>query len=140
MIPDIEKVLAEYLRGRDEFTSRVVGKTPSSKSPGGVSLSWVRLTVLDAPQAEGSTADRLVPFYVQFDCYAGADKEGEQHGQPEASLIARTVRALLVEMPDHSHSEAVVTAARINGMTRVPDAGFEPARERIILTATVWAR
>lgn len=129
MIPDIEKVVAYYLRESDDFDSRVVGKTPDS-----IADSWVRLTVLDAPQSPGSSTDYSVAFYLQFDCYAGATG-----GQPEASELARTVRSLLMDIADADHSGAIVSGARVNGYARIPDTGLEPARERFVLTATVWA-
>lgn len=129
MIPDVEKVVAKYLRAADSFNSRVVGKTPDS-----VTDSWVRLTVLDGGQEPGSTADRNVAFFLQLDCYAGASG-----GQPEASTLARTVRSLLTTIGETDHADAVVSGGRITGYARIPDTGLEPARERFILTATVWA-
>lgn len=129
MIPDIEKVVAKYLRAAAGFNSRVVGKTPDS-----ITDSWVRLTVLDGGQDPGSSADRNVAFLIQLDCYAGASG-----GQPEASTLARTVRSLIATIDTASHADAIVSGARITGYARIPDTGLEPARERFVLTATVWA-
>lgn len=128
MIADIEKIVAGYLRDAPELGSRVVGKTPSDLTD-----SWVRLTVINAPQDARSQADHLITFNLQLDCYAGSSG-----GQPEASLLARTVRELLIAIPG-TYEETVVSGARITSMARIPDTGLEPARERFILTATVWA-
>ena len=126
MIPDVEKVITAYLEPHlTALGAKVRGRTPSNTA-----AAWVRVTILDAP---ASFPDHLVDALVQFDCYAG--KEG---GQEEASLLARTVRAAIVDMPNASHSGAVVTGAAIVGYLRNPDTMFEPARDRYIITATVW--
>lgn len=136
MIVDGEKVISRYLRGRLEAdedagiaATRVVGKTPSD-----LAAAWVRITELDAPQDPSSQFDHLVAFYLQLDCYASATG-----GQPQAKLLARTVRAALLDAPAASHTDCVVTSARVNGFSRVPDTGIEPARERVIITATIHA-
>lgn len=126
MIPDIEKVLTTYLRPKvSPLGATVRGRTPSNSAKG-----WVRLTVLDAP---GSYPDHLVDALVQLDCYAS--KEG---GQEDASILARTVRQALIDLPNNEHADAVVTGCAIVGYLRNPDTFFEPARDRYILTATVW--
>jgi hypothetical protein len=131
LIVDGEKLVSNYLRHRTDVTAlqtRIVGKTPNDTD-----RSWVRVTQLDAAQGQQDIADHLVEFYFQLDCFAG--REG---GQPEASLLARTIRAALTEIPAE-HSEGIATGARINGSARIPDTDFEPARERFTITATVWA-
>ena len=126
-IPDAEKIVSNYLR--TEVGERVVGKTPSS-----IADPWIRVTQLDAREPTGSRADHLIQFYLQFDCYAGA--EG---GQPEATALGRDVRKALVEMKDATHADAVVTGADIRSHARIPDAKFEKTRERIIITAHIYA-
>lgn len=131
LIPDAEKVTSYYLRQHPAVVAldaRIVGKTPSSTA-----APWVRVTQLDASQDDTSQFDHLVEFYLQLDCYAGATG-----GQPEASLLARTVRAAVIDMPGE-HDDCIVTRARISGAARVPDQALEPARERVIVTAIVTA-
>lgn len=125
MIPDIEKVVGKYLR--DTFDLRVVGKTPKDTDE-----SWIRLTQLGGGQT--SEADHLVPFLVQLDCYAGTDG-----GQPEAILLARTAREALRDIHLASHSDGTVTGSIVVDQARIPDDDFEPARERVAITANVWA-
>lgn len=130
LILDGEKLVSQLLRVHANvaaLNTRIVGKTPTQTAS-----SWVRLTQLDARNAPGSRAEHLIDYLFQADCYAGADG-----GQPEASLLGRTIRAALHEMAGFSNAEAVVTSVRFNGMVRIPDTEFEPARERVILTATV---
>lgn len=133
MIPDVEKLTADYLRtapGIEALGARVVGKTPEK-----LSTPWIKLVQIDATNAAVSPPERLIEFALQLDCYAGSSG-----GQPEATLLARTARAALVSMPDASHDGAVVTSVRFSGMIRLPDADFEKARERVVLDVSVWAR
>lgn len=134
-IPDGEKIAGAHLRTHADVVAlgtRIVGETPDS-----IEDSWVRLTQINAPSDPGSRADYLVTFSFQLDCYASkAGLDGSP--QKEASLIARTVRAVLIEMPAASHSGAVVSRVQITSDGRVPDTQLEPARERRIITANVW--
>lgn len=134
-IPDGEKIVGTFLRGHEDVVAlgtRIVGETPSS-----VEDSWVRLTQLDAPSDPRSSVDHLVAFYFQIDCYAShVGISGSQ--QREVALLASTVRAVLMAMPSAAHSGAVVSRVRINGDSRQPDTQLEDARERRIITATVY--
>ena len=133
LAPDIEKVVFEYLRDHADIAplnTRVVGKTPDDTA-----ASWARVTQLDASQTD--QADHLSDFLLQIDCYPSATGlDGSQ--QKEVSLLARTVRAAMRDMPG-IRSGTVVTGVRVTGDARVPDTDFEPARERRILTIQVWA-
>lgn len=127
LIPDGEKVVADYLREHPDLDVRVVSKTPEDTAQ-----PWIRITQLDGPSK--LHPEHLVPFWLQYDCYAGATG-----GKPEASLIARQARAALAVINKANHAGAVVTGAEITGDARIPDTEFEPARERRVLTATVYA-
>lgn len=132
MIPDGEKLISRYLREYEALDAkdvRVVGKPPSDteKSP------WIRVTVLDAPSS--LQPDHLVPFYFQLDVYAT-----EEGGQPEAVQTALVVREALGELNrGASLPDGVVVGVALNGFARIPDTEFEPARERMMLTTTVYA-
>lgn len=125
MIPDAEAVIGDHLRSELDDVA-VVGRTPRDTSE-----PWVRVTMLDGPAA-GAEADHLLAAYVQLDCYAGA-----AGGQAEAVTIGRGAREALRTIKG-VHGSTVVTGARIEGHSRVPDEAMEPTRERVILTATVW--
>lgn len=122
-IPDLERIASDHLRAR---SVRAVGKTPDVRD-----AAWVRVTQLDASQ--NGSPDHLVSFLLQFDCYAG-----ETGGQPEAVQLGRTVRALLGDLPG-VHGTDVVTGVEITTHARVADTDLEPARERVIVTAEIWA-
>lgn len=130
LIPDAEKIVSRYLRVHPDVSTlgaRIVGKSPDRRD-----TPWVRITQLDASNEPRSRVEHLISFLLQFDCYAGRDG-----GQPEASMLARTVRAALHAMPDARHEEAVVTQVTFTSMIRNPDLDIEPARERVILGAIV---
>ncbi len=129
MIPDPEAVLTTYLTD----VAGALGGTVRGKTPKDTTDPWVRLTLLDAPSTDGGEADHLIAAYLQLDCYAGSDG-----GHAAASLLARTVREALVTITDGDHGDVVVTGAKLGGYQRLPDTDFEPARERYVLSATVW--
>lgn len=128
---DAERLVADYLRDDDEVAAiagrRVVGKSPSDTVP-----AWVRLVQLD--ESHDDVSDYSSGHYLQLDCYAGRDG-----GQPEAAALGRAVRSALVRMPGLSNEHGIVTGVQVNGHGRIPDVDFEEARERVIVTATVWA-
>lgn len=140
LIPDFEKAVSGVLRTHSAITAlgaRVVASPPDD---GNRDTPWVRVTRLDASPSSTDVADHLISALMQFDCYAGAGDSSEGGGQPEANLLGRTVRAVLGDIASHSVDDVVFTGARITGDARIPDSspGFEPARERVIITALVW--
>lgn len=135
MIADLEKITSNYLRTHPTVTplgTRLVGKTPTQDS-GGTTGSWVRVTQLDARDQTRGAPDHLIAYLLQFDCYAGSTG-----GQPEATSLARTVRAALAAMPG-TRDTVVVTSVRFTGHIRLPDTDFSPSRERVVLTAEIRA-
>lgn len=138
LIPDGEQIVIVYLDDHPDISAlgaRVAGKTPSSQA-----APWVRLTQIDATRI--GPIDYLTEFYFQLDCYAGAQAQQEHRAQAEASLLARTVRGALAVMHQTTHDGAVVSGIPdVSSGPRLPDGeGFEPARERVILTATIHMR
>lgn len=138
LIPDVEKLLGDYLRDHPTIVAlgaRVAGTVPSNtRSP------WVKVTQIDGTPSPGHRGDHLIDYLVQFDCYAGATATESHNGQAEASTLARTVRAALNGLD----SGAVLDTAAVSGVTftsmsRLPDTAFEPVRERYVLDAQVWA-
>lgn len=128
LIPDSERLVYDYLSAHGSVSAlgtRFVGRTPRATG-----APWVRITLLDARQAARPT-DHLTDFLLQFDIYAGSQAQVVTH--------ANTIRAALLDMQGGIHSGSVVTDVRFAGMFRTPDTDFEPARERVILTASVFA-
>jgi len=133
LTPDIEAVIRDYLLGVPEVEA-IVGDRVALKTPEATGEPWVRVFQLEAPRAGKSPADYLIAYYVQLDCYSGTDGE-----LADATLLQRTVRAALTEMPESDHEGAVVTGTRIHRARRFPDRDFTPPADRYMLTATIWA-
>lgn len=129
LTPNSERVIADYLREHEDvaaITSSVVSETPKKTD-----TPWIRYTQLNKRDI-ARPVDYALEAYFQLDCYAG-----RTGGQPEASLLARTVRAALVAMPDSEDVDgAVVSDVEIRGDSRLPDPQMD-SRERFILTFTV---
>lgn len=141
MIADIEKLVSDFLRAHPAagaLGTRYVGKTPSQDT-GGTTAPWVKVTRLNAPNATGAPVEHLIRYLVQLDVYAGEDVPGETHGQPEANQHATVIRAALHDDLPGQHGGAVVTAVRFTGDARLPDSAFQPPRERVVLSAQIWA-
>lgn len=132
--PDIEKLVAAYLLGHEQIEAlvedRVGGRHPESTAG-----PWIKFA-----QIGDSSPTRtlwVTETNLQLDAYGGDDLD---LAQAEASLLARTARAVLNDLPDIEHEDAVVSRVSFFGPRRVPDPGWEPARERYILDFTVAAR
>lgn len=133
MIPDAERIVSDYLRSHAAVAAldtRVVSKTPGDDA-GGTAQSWVRVTQLDAQNSPQSRPEHLIDYLLQIDSYAGKDG-----GKPEASLLNRTVRAALDDMPG-VHDGVVVTSVKFTNNARLPDSDFKEPRERYVLTTSI---
>lgn len=134
MHPDLAVLLVTYLAARADVTAitdRIGTRTPETTSE-----PWVRITLLPEVTHPSSRALHLTHALVQLDCYGGADRDTSED---EASLLARTVRVALHEMPDATHTGAVITAVADLSMHQAADPDLEPARDRFILQATITA-
>jgi hypothetical protein len=130
---DAKAIVRSYLLEQPSVQSlqaRVVGKTPESTAK-----PWVRITLIDPQNATGiNRIEHLVSYYLQFDCYAGADG-----GEPEAFELAKAVRSALIEdLPGSVLEEAVVTGAIAVSMHPMPDTDLDDARGRFILDVEIY--
>jgi len=136
-ILDMAAITCEYLRDYSGVAA-LVGERVATRSPAPDDLDepWVRVTPLDPENVTGtSRVEWLVSYYLQIDCYAGAENRFHE----EAFDLARTVRAALVDMPGAFLEEAVVTDIGFASMPPRPDTDLTPARERFILDAEIYA-
>lgn len=132
VIPDAEMLVGDWLRTHPDIgalDARVAGKTPSS-----MGKPWIRVTQLGVPRAH---REHLLTFALQLDCYAGKDATDLHTGQAQASLLARTARAVLMAQAGVTRDGVVISHVRVTGHPRVPDTTLEPARERMILTVEI---
>lgn len=138
--PYMLKVVSDFLRGRLDGV-RVVSDPPAEDRR---SDAWVQVTQVNVSGNSNDRADKVKEYLMSFSCYAGIDG-----GKPEAERLARTVWALLrAEMPgdvydaptDEDDDVAVSYVSRGSGPLSLPDSdGFEPARDRFIVDAVIYA-
>lgn len=132
VIADAEALIGAWLREHDDIAAldaRVAGQTPNS-----LTRPWIRVTQLAAPDESAGT-EHLIDYMVQLDCYAGSDATNGHTGQAEATLLARTARAVLKATEGSTVDGVVVTRVKFSTHMRAPDTAMEPARERVILVA-----
>ena len=125
MIVDSERMVGDFLRDRPDIDAHVLTLPPEATED-----SWVMITQLGASQTD--VPDHLVAFFLQFDCYAG-----RTGGPKEANDLGRTIRAALRDL-NGTQTGGVVSGVQIVEDRRLPDQTFEPARQRRILSATLW--
>ena len=132
VIPDAPAIVGSQLRGHPDvmaLDTRVAGQIPKS-----FTKPWVKITQLDATNVTGGRPEHLINFYLQFDCYAGAQAD---NAQEQASRLGRTIRAVLHDLTEQDIDGVVVTHVAFTSDARIPDEAFEPARERVVLDAEV---
>lgn len=130
LIPDAPAIIGVRLREHPaviQLGARVAGQIPKS-----FTQPWVKVTQLDALNVTGGRPEHLISFLLQFDCYAGSAAD---NAQEQASLLGRTIRAVLHDLADQSIDGVVVTEVTFTSDARIPDEAFEPARERVVLDA-----
>lgn len=130
-----EAIVGSYLRDHADVKAlgaRVVGEPPGD---GERDTLWVQIVQQDASnRTRINRVEHLVAYWLQLDCYAGASG-----GQAEARSLMATVRAALVTLPSATLEDAVVTDVEILSNPRIPDRDMEPARQRYIIDAEVYA-
>ena len=134
LIPDLEALAGNVLRNHDAIIgldARVAGRIPKS-----FTKPWIRVTQLDALKEPNSPIDHLISYLVQIDVWAGSETD---HGQAEASLLARTARAVLMGLRGQVIDGVVIARVETRSMARIPDLDFDPPRERYLLSVEIWA-
>lgn len=130
LLPDVEKLVSVYLRAHTAVTAlvaqRVYTVIPNSAD---AEEPLVRLTQFNSLDAIPNVP-HLDAAFLQVDAYGGP--------KAVASLIGRTVRAALADLPG-THDEGIVTGVRTAGWAYDPDGDFPTARPRFRFDLTVWA-
>jgi hypothetical protein len=135
LLLDAVAIVGDYLRVHP-VVSGLVGDRVSHRSPDEESRdeAWVRITQLDAANVTGNRqVEHLVSYYLQIDCYAGADNR-----YAEAFDLVAAVRAALVAITQAELDGAVATDVAFASMPSQPDGDLKPARERQILDAEIF--
>jgi hypothetical protein len=131
MIPDAEGIVVGYLNG--DATVTALGARAGTAAPREFTDARVLVRLLDAADRSFGM-EHLINHLFDFHCYASSVRDG---ASIESSLLARTVRAALVALRDTTRDDVTITDVRIVGSTRRPDTDFDPARERVILSAEI---
>jgi hypothetical protein len=130
VIVPMEKVLRTYLN------TQGLGVKVAGENPKDTEQAWVKITQLDDRAVGVPDADYFHNHHVQLDCYASVNGTA---GQDEARELYLATRAALVAMKDVDLDDAVVTAVRFGACPRVPDEAFNPARQRYVIDAHIYA-
>lgn len=126
MIPDAEAVINSYLA--EVLDVEAIG----TSTPTDLSRPWVRTVLINGPKEGKSTPVHLIPFHMQFDCFAG---EG-RNKRAEASDLARELWSAL-EGLEGTREGGTITGVGFLGIKPMPDTSIDPQRERFVVEATV---
>lgn len=131
MHPDPEALVIAYLAAHPDVAA--LTDEISTHTPPSTHAPWVRVSLIDETADGDSRALHLMAAFMQFDCYGSDDRVVQQS---EASLLGRTVREALNDMPG-AYDGAIVTAVTDLSARRLADTAHAPAWERWIVSATV---
>ena len=120
LLPDVEATAVAYLRAHSAVAA-IVGTRVSTELPSTPTFPLLTVRLVTGTEVIRTHLDEQT---VQVDAW-GADKAG-------ASLLARTARAALLDVPgDASLSRGVVTGARtVRALAWMPDDTVSPPRPR----------
>lgn len=129
LLPDIERLLSQFLRDQDEIDTLVDDRvyTALPKDP-----TWPLLLVRRVAGAPRLSRPLHVDApIVQLDAYA--DTKAAAH-----ELMA-TARAVIAERVEGTHALGVVSGVTFGSMSWLPDPSYTPARPRFVgdMTLTV---
>jgi len=128
-------LLRSYLLEDEAVTAITTQIAHSSPAESDRVRPWVRITQLDARnETRDERIEHLVNYYMQLDCYAGANNRFT-----EAEDLNRAVRAALVRMPEHTLEGVVVSSVVVASNPAPADTDLTPARQRFILEVEILA-
>jgi hypothetical protein len=118
VLPSIERLVVEYLRGSADVQA-LVNQRVSTALPTSPTFPLVSVLLVSGEERVQRHLDAAT---IQVDAWGGT--------KDQADLLARTVRAVLLEMP-RAHDTATVTAVITLVAPRwLPDETSEPSRPR----------
>lgn len=126
---DAERLAVAWLAADPDVGARVSTLHPSS-----LEEPWVLVRLIDDRPDPSTSALAVGTAYLQVDCYAGTGGS-----QATARDLARAARARLHAM-DGAHDQGVVYAVTGLSIRPQPDTDMNPAGERFIVEAQVYAR
>jgi hypothetical protein len=136
LLPDPLKLCRDYLASSATVTA-IVGTRirVNATDPTWPSL---RLTALSSTETTRRRIDRVL---LQIDCWcAPGDASVTGSGDAAAQLLARTVRAALVESPNYVGTGAVIAGISGVAMHPAPDTTRTPPTPRWVVTFALYVR
>jgi hypothetical protein len=135
LLPDCKLLAIDRLRAHDDIIALDANVAP--RTPARMSKPWVRVTQIAAPDYERAQIGHLTNFTMQFDCYAGDDAMNDYRGAEVASLLGRTVRAVVESWRSTTADDVATSSVHIVTDMDGLDTTVEPAHERRIIVADI---
>jgi hypothetical protein len=128
LIPDVERLVSAYLRGRPRMTALVGGRiyTAFPAKAGAGALLLIQRIGGEPPLSQPLVVDAAE---LQLDAYGGPKALAYQ--------LAATARAELAALEGQVRPEGVVAAVRFGALRWQPDDTYDQPRPRYLLDATV---
>jgi hypothetical protein len=130
LLPDVEKLVARFLRTQSDVNALVSGRVYTDRQ--GLSrpiYPYVIVTRLGGPRDYPHWKDEA---RLQLEAWF---RDGDK---PRTLAVIATVEAALWLLPG-LHDEGVVTGVQTAGPQWLPDSTSTPAIPRYLLNATVWS-
>ena len=129
MTVDVERLMSEWLRARDDLIALVEDRVVT-EIPNRAVFPLLRLTLI------GGTAVTSRPLYldqsfIQIDAYGGPKVMARQ--------IMDTTRSALDTELVGAHPSGVITGVEFAGLRYLPDDGYDPAQPRYTATVYVYS-
>lgn len=126
MLPSTEALVASYLRSSADVTALIGTRIGTELYAGTGAAVWLSLVT-----GSEQFRNHLISAVIDVRSYGGS--------KADADLLARTVHAVIHDMPG-AHATGVVTGVETLTIPAwLPDEGFEPARPRYLASYSVTA-
>lgn len=126
LLPSTESLVASYLRASADVTALIGTRIGTELYAGSGAAVWLSLVT-----GSETVRNHLISAVVDVRSYGGS--------KADADLLARTVHAVMHDMPG-VHAGGIVTGVdTLTIPAWLPDEGFEPARPRYLATYSVTA-
>ncbi len=125
--PSVEILVIDWLRGKPEIAA-IVADRVSSDLPPETTFPYLQIVAFDDDPITQKPL-HLIEATVQVSAYGST--------KTNAELLGQTARALLHEIDDVDHDEAVVASVSTRGWGYRPDDTYSPAKPRYTFDAAV---
>lgn len=124
LLPSTEALVASYLRASSDVTALIGTRIGTELYAGTAGAVWLSLVT-----GSEQVRNHLITSVVDVRSYGGS--------KADADLLARTVHAVMHDMPGTRPTGVVTGVDTLTIPAWSPDDGFEPARPRYLATYAV---